>query len=163
MWYVHSVHMCKRLVGDDTRDALSCRSFPAKEPLIIGLFCGKWHTKIRHPMGFRHPVHVQGSKDVTGLKLNLSLRQRATNYRALLRKMTHKEDASYRSSQTCRRFSAPRIDWCVILYVYVCICIYIHREAHTHTNTRTYINVEHMTTITHTMKCVLVIIGCAEM
>jgi len=28
----------------------------AKEPLIIGLFCGIWPMKIRHPMGLRHPV-----------------------------------------------------------------------------------------------------------
>ena len=27
--------------GEDPQDALSCRSFLAKEPLIIGLFCGK--------------------------------------------------------------------------------------------------------------------------
>jgi len=37
-------------------DALSCRSLSAKEPLIIGLFCGKWPIKVRHPMGLRHPV-----------------------------------------------------------------------------------------------------------
>jgi len=27
-----------------------------KEPLTIGLFCGKWPVKIRHPMGLCHPV-----------------------------------------------------------------------------------------------------------
>jgi len=27
--------------GEDPEDALNCRSFFAKEPLIIGLFCGK--------------------------------------------------------------------------------------------------------------------------
>jgi len=31
-------------------------SFFAKEPLIIGLFCGKWLIKISHPMRLRHPV-----------------------------------------------------------------------------------------------------------
>jgi len=31
-------------------------SFFAKEPLIIGLFCGKSPVKKRHPMGLRHPV-----------------------------------------------------------------------------------------------------------
>jgi len=37
----------------------SCRSLSAKEPLIIGLFCGKWPVKIRHPTHLRHPVpHV---------------------------------------------------------------------------------------------------------
>ena len=31
-------------------------SLSAKEPLIMGLFCGHWLLKIRHPMGLRHPV-----------------------------------------------------------------------------------------------------------
>ena len=39
--------------------SLSCRSFLAKEPLITGLFCGKWPTKIRHPMTLCHPVTSQ--------------------------------------------------------------------------------------------------------
>jgi len=34
----------------------SCRSFFAKEPLSIGLFCRKWPRKMRHPMDLRHPV-----------------------------------------------------------------------------------------------------------
>jgi len=39
-------------------DASSCRSrlFSAKNQSNIGLFCGKWLVKIRHPMGIRHPV-----------------------------------------------------------------------------------------------------------
>ena len=36
--------------GEDPQNALSCRSLSAKEPLIIGLFDGKWPVKIRHPM-----------------------------------------------------------------------------------------------------------------
>jgi len=36
------------------RTPIGCRSFSEKEPLIIGLFCGKWPTKIRHPMGLRY-------------------------------------------------------------------------------------------------------------
>ena len=44
--------------GEDPQDALSCRSFFAKEPLIIGLFCGKWPVMIRHPMTIRHPVVI---------------------------------------------------------------------------------------------------------
>ena len=32
---------CKFWGGEDAEDALSCRSFSAKEPLIIGLSCGK--------------------------------------------------------------------------------------------------------------------------
>ena len=30
----------------------------AKKPLIIGLFCGKWPVKIRHPMDLRNPVCI---------------------------------------------------------------------------------------------------------
>jgi len=42
--------------GVDAYDALSRRSLSAKEPLIAGLFCGKWPTKIRHPMHLCHPI-----------------------------------------------------------------------------------------------------------
>jgi len=51
-----SVHLLQG--GEDPYDALSCRSFFTKEPLIIGLFCRKWPTKIRHSMGLCHPVRV---------------------------------------------------------------------------------------------------------
>jgi len=40
------------------------RSFSAKEPLIVGLFCGKWRMKIRHPMALRH--HVSCVRGDTG-------------------------------------------------------------------------------------------------
>ena len=43
-------------VGEDAQDAFSCRIFPAKEPLIIGLFCRKWPINIRHYMGLHHTV-----------------------------------------------------------------------------------------------------------
>ena len=42
--------------GENSYDALICRSFFAKEPLITGLFCGKWPVQIWHLMGLRHPV-----------------------------------------------------------------------------------------------------------
>ena len=38
--HTHVVHFMLQC-GEDSQDALSCRSFFAKEPLIIGLFCGK--------------------------------------------------------------------------------------------------------------------------
>ena len=53
-WVV--LQMLLRQGGEDPQDALSCRSFFAKEPLIIGLFCGKWSLKIGHIMGLQHPV-----------------------------------------------------------------------------------------------------------
>jgi len=42
--------------GEDSKDALSCRSFSTQEPLNIGRFCGKRPIKIRNPMSLRHPV-----------------------------------------------------------------------------------------------------------
>jgi len=47
--------------GEDLQDPLSCRSSVAKEPLIIGLFCGKWPIKIRHPKRLLHPVEHSGA------------------------------------------------------------------------------------------------------
>ena len=44
--------------GEDAQDALSCRSFFAKEPIIIRIFGGKWLLKLRHPMA-SPPCNVQ--------------------------------------------------------------------------------------------------------
>ena len=42
--------------GEDPYDALSRGLLSVKEPLITGLFCGKWPLKIRHAMGLCHPA-----------------------------------------------------------------------------------------------------------
>jgi len=55
--------------GKDPQDALRCGSFFAKEPLIIGLFCGKCPMKIRHLMTLRHPVRV----DIYGVCTNIQI------------------------------------------------------------------------------------------
>ena len=44
--------------------------------------------------GWRRPIGC--------LKLQVIFRKRATNYRALLRKMTYKDKGSYRSSPPCK-------------------------------------------------------------
>jgi len=49
----HPVRM-SRTPKEDPYDAFSCRSFSAKEPPIIGLFCKKWPIKTKHPMTLRH-------------------------------------------------------------------------------------------------------------
>ena len=80
--------------GEDPQDALSCRSFFAKEPLIIGLFCGKRPVKIRHSMGLRHPVMsnfvaiycIVASRQLC-LNYNMSLQYTATHYEQFLFKM----------------------------------------------------------------------------
>jgi len=43
----------RRLIG-----CLKLQVLLRKEPLIIGIFCGKWPMKIRHLMTLRHPVCV---------------------------------------------------------------------------------------------------------
>jgi len=58
-------------VGKDPEDALSCTSFSAKEPLIMGLFCGKWPIKIAHPMGLPRESCLQtGALQVQGVSLS---------------------------------------------------------------------------------------------
>jgi len=58
-WLFCNMHMNSLSLlqgGEDPWDALGCRSFFAKEPLILGLFCMTWPIKIRHPVTLRHPV-----------------------------------------------------------------------------------------------------------
>jgi len=45
--------------GEDVEDALSFRSFSAKEPLVVGLFCGKLLIQIEI-------LNSQSRKHVTG-------------------------------------------------------------------------------------------------
>ena len=52
MGLLHSVYILNSKILWDTR---SYRSVSAKEPLIIGLFCGKWPINMRNPMGRHHP------------------------------------------------------------------------------------------------------------
>ena len=77
--------------------------------------------------------------------MQVSFRQRATNYRALLRKMTYKDKTSYGSSPPCsadakalqmalekflnmlRNFSVENFLKCVY-YIYTCIHIYIYQN-----------------------------------
>jgi len=54
------------------------RSFSAKEPLIIGLFCGKWPIKIILFSTSRWLRCID--KRLTGLRLRVIFRKRATNY-----------------------------------------------------------------------------------
>jgi len=44
---------------------VSCRIFSAKEPLIIGLLCGKWPIKIRHPLRLRHSLLMMSTWWIT--------------------------------------------------------------------------------------------------
>ena len=87
------------------------------------------------------------------LKLKVNFRKRATNYRALLRKLTCKDKAPYGSLLPCSnhgflRFVASADQYmCVRVCVYVCMYAYVvgnhmhanskHIYTHTHTHTHT--------------------------
>jgi len=58
--------------GEDPQDALSCRSFYAKEPLIIGLFCRKWPMKIRHPMTLLNVLYTLNPASLMTLDLDIN-------------------------------------------------------------------------------------------
>jgi len=73
--------------GEDPQDALSCRSLSLKEPLIIGLYCGKWPIKIRHPMGLCNPVStwIRFSNRVAQTNMmQLSCKSLSANYPLIL-------------------------------------------------------------------------------
>ena len=73
-------------------------SFPAKEPLITGLFCGKWPMKMRHPMGLRYLYH---------------------SWLSLWRKMTYKDKARDLPTECCSvrcakyQKTAPYVHWLI--------------------------------------------------
>jgi len=83
---------CRRLIG-----SLKLQVILAKEPLIIGLFCGKWYQRVDTTVSieiFQNAPHRQGeipryrvSKTHRMPEVAGPFRKRATNYRALLREM----------------------------------------------------------------------------
>jgi len=116
-------------------NTLSCRSLSAKEPLITGLFCGEWPTKIRHPTHLCHSVAVSWL-----LRISVIFRKRAINYKALLRKLTYKDKASYASSppfdSTVQRWLRRIFREC-ILEMGRNTPLHLHTHLHTHTHKHT--------------------------
>ena len=82
------------------------------------------HSKL-HAQNITHTQHITalytaGWRRPTGcLKLQVSFRKRATNYRALLRKMTCKDKASYDSTPLCTP-GWRRVIGCLMLRVIFC-------------------------------------------
>ena len=52
--------------------------------------------------------------------------KRATNYRALLRKMTYKDKASYGFSPPCMCFMCACARMCACVHLYVSVCVYAY-------------------------------------
>jgi len=85
--------------------------------------------------GWRRPIGC--------LKLQAIFHERATNYRAFLRKMTSKDEASYGSSPPCTRcihiYICIYVSRCIHIYIYIrtnTIYMYtsIHIDMYTHTH-----------------------------
>ena len=76
--------------GAESYDALSCRSFIAKEPQIMGLFCGKRPLKIWHPMTLRHPVSTLNAA-LPGTLTDLLLMGHLRSVVARHRQMSHQQ------------------------------------------------------------------------
>jgi len=102
--------------------------------------CAMNHTKnmqlVRINTGWRRPIGC--------LKLQDIFHKRATNYRALLRKMTYKDKASYESLPPCTRW-VPRLSLCVYhvyyhvwLYVWQMHIVRISGAAHEYVRVSTY-------------------------
>jgi len=87
----HTYEWVMSLQGSkDAEDVSSCRSLSGKEQLIIGLLCGKWPLKVRHPMGLRHPV--TWSIRVTHVNETSILRAMHASRRAYERVMPHRRE-----------------------------------------------------------------------
>jgi len=61
---------------------------------------------IKHPEGLLHPVMCSVVRMMCAMSAanEVLFRKRATNHRALLRKMTYKDKASYGSSPPCNEW-----------------------------------------------------------
>jgi len=98
--------------GEDAEEASSCRSLSSKEPLIVGLFCGKRPTQMRHFMGLRHPV-----------ALHEKYCRRVCESTASCNTCVHVS-----SELTCaeeRKMIFANAVVCVCMCVCVCVCMYV--------------------------------------
>jgi len=88
--------------------------------------------KMQHPMTPHHPV-CQPKQCITACCSVLLFRKRTTNYRALLRKMTYEDKASYGSSPTCR--STEAVYYSVLQRVAACCSVSLNTHWHSFSST----------------------------
>jgi len=138
-------HPCDK----DSQDALNYRSFSAKEPQIIGLFCGKWPVKIRHPMGLRHLVSVWQRLAVCLIFIG-QFSQKSHIISGCFSKRDLQLKASYASSPPCICVTQTH-PWAFHAY-FICVTSLIHVRdilAHMRASFICVIWLIHMRDITH--------------
>ena len=90
------------------RCLITVSRFPQKSSIYLMALLWKETCNLWHLLPLCHPVqlyvwvgHTRWQRPIGCLQLQVIFRKRATNYRALLRKMTCKDKASYGSSPPC--------------------------------------------------------------
>ena len=89
-----SATQCSTLQHTATHRSVLVMQYPAATLTRSQHSTGRTTTILALDTGWRRPIGC--------LKLQVIFRKRATEYRALLRKMTYKDKASYDSSPPCR-------------------------------------------------------------
>jgi len=110
--------------------------------------CTHCNTLQHTSWGIIHTMHKEIHRCITGwrrsigcLKLQVSFRRRASNYRALLRKMNYKDKTPYGSLPTCTIMCVTGQSWG-----------FIHTLQHTLQRTATHIITQYTHTTTHVMR-----------
>jgi len=111
---IESCHRCEwvmssiRLVLQDVARCIRARDVINSCVWTLGDVIHTWHDSLICDMTYTCAMKSTGAAWCTGwrrpiecLKLQVLFRERATNYRALLRKMTYADKASYGSSPLC--------------------------------------------------------------
>ena len=113
------------LLQKETWNAVTCRSIPEEEPIIVGLFCRKRPREIRHPMPLCHSVH---SLVFHYTYLGLVEYTHLSHYTRLCSEsLRHRHPNTYRRAVCVCVCILMRLCMycCVFVYVLLCVCVCI--------------------------------------
>ena len=131
------------------------RTLPQKRPTFTGSFAENDLQLIYISCALSPSNDTEWRRPIGCLKLHISPRKRATNYRAFLWKMTCKEKAFYGVSPPCNN-SREHSDICTHTHTHTLSHLYTHTHSlilvHTCTHTHTH---SHLYTHTHTRTIIM--------